>query len=162
MQHLNTPPRPTLTAFEPRSSAVGSAWLWSVLGTSGPTFQSTPSQETALSTEVRQIQFCRQFQVIILPLLICSLFFLCCQFWTRIQRKAMTPNTWPKRFSRQSVKGTTTSFWRVLCPRWPFTCAHCGPRSSSNSWLLMLARSKNLKKSDTRNSRAWLEMLHSG
>lgn len=56
MRHLNTPPRPTLTAFEPRSSAVGSVWVWSVLGTSGPTFQSTPSQETAPSTEVRQIQ----------------------------------------------------------------------------------------------------------
>lgn len=53
MQHLNTPPRPTSTVFEPSLSTAGSAWAWSVLGTSGPTCRSTPSQETAPSTEVR-------------------------------------------------------------------------------------------------------------
>ena len=53
MQHLNTPTRPISTASAPRLSAVGSMWAWLVLGTSGLTCQSTLSQETAPSTEVR-------------------------------------------------------------------------------------------------------------
>lgn len=72
MQHLNTPPRPTSTVFEPSLSTAGSVWAWSVLGTSGPTCRSTPSQETAPSTEVRPPRcfantiggyFCKQLQI---------------------------------------------------------------------------------------------------
>lgn len=149
MQHLNMPPRPTSTVFEPSLSTAGSAWAWSVLGTSGPTCRSTPSQETAPSTEVRPPEV---FHFIVFKHDV-SLSSLSRQFWTRIRRKAVTPQTWPGRFSRLSVKRTTMSFWQDLCPRWPFTCAHCGPLSSSNSWLLALARNQNEKRSDSCNSR---------
>lgn len=57
-QPLSTPPRPTSTAYGPRWSATGFQWPWSVLGTSGPTFLSMPSQETDRSMEVRQWNKC--------------------------------------------------------------------------------------------------------
>lgn len=164
MQHLNTPPRPISTASAPRSSAAGSVWAWLVLVTSGRTCQSTPSQETAPSTEVSPVRsdtqaatgghLCRQIYTMYHFFSFADFFFFFCQFWIRTQRKVVTPQRLPGRFSRLSVKGTTMSYWQDLCPHWPFTCAHCGRLSSSNSWLLVLARSKNLKMSDQRSSRA--------
>lgn len=72
----------------------------------------------------------------------------CFQFWTKPQQWVESPRMWLRRFWRLSVRGAKTLFWQDFCPAWPSTSAHCGLHSSSNSCLLALAKSRNLKTSD--------------
>lgn len=77
-----------------------------------------------------------------------SLLFTLVKSWIRRQLWGGNRKMWPKRSWRLSVTGVKRSYWLGPCPLWPSTFAPCVPLSSSKSWPLGPARSRNPKTSE--------------